>query len=131
MKKYCYSILLFLYLLNVPEICDIIFYVTPLCAGNTKLLSPMVTFWNNVVISLCSSVNTQTRRLSVFSPGFLMLSSWCSLVKLYTCLIPDVCFWINPSQRSKAGDFFFPELIHILSGTAALTAWFTFAFLLD
>jgi len=32
-KKYCHSILLFLYSLNIPEICDIISSVTPLCAS--------------------------------------------------------------------------------------------------
>lgn len=82
------------------------FFDSSVCfrAESTKYLSPIVTFWNNVLISLCSSVNTQTNHLSMFSQGFLKLPSWFFLVKLYICLTPDICYWTNLSQRF--GGFF-------------------------
>lgn len=97
------------------------FSVTPVCfcARTTMHLSPIVTLWNNVLISLCSSANTQTSHLSTFSHGFLMLSTGWFLVKLYICLIPDVCYWTIPSQRSTAG---------VGGALCVCVCWFGFGF---
>lgn len=106
-------------MLNVSEISDTIFFCEFLecsCTGSTKHLSP-VTFFNNVLILLGSRVNTQTSPLSMFTHGFLMLPLWCFLVKLYICLIPEVCYWTNLIQRSKAG-------LEILGGLGLVGGFF-------
>ena len=61
----------------------LIWHTAPLFGSEQggQCMSPIVIFWSNLLISLYSTVNVQSIQVSMFSHGYLMLSSCCFLIK--------------------------------------------------